>query len=171
MKSGPTYNVQFRRKRTQKTDYKKRLSSLKSEKNRFVVRLSNKLVRAQVVDYKTQGDVCLASVNSNDLKKIYSWKYSLNTTPAIYLTALMLCDKAKKIGIDEVIFDTGLKTYKPKSKIYAALKAIADSNLKCAYDKKAFPLDERIEGKHIDSHLKNNITKDFNEIKSKILKN
>jgi large subunit ribosomal protein L18 len=169
MSSGPTYKVPFKRKKNQKTNYKKRLAILKSNKPRFVVRLSNSLVRCQLINYKIDGDVVVDSAISKDLVDL-GWKGNLKNTPAVYLTALLLAQKIKKKNIKEVVFDLGSKNYKSKSKIFAALKAIIDSDIKCAYDKKAFPEDNRINGKVIDDYLKNNISKQFEDVKNKILK-
>ncbi len=168
MKSGPTYKVAFKRKRLKKTDYKKRLELLKSNTPRFIVRLSNNLVRAQVVEYKKDGDITISSKSSKDLKKL-GWNHSLKNTPAIYLTSLLLCQDVKKKNINKVIFDLGLKNYKSGCKIYAALKAVVDSKIDCPYNEKAFPKEERISGKHIEDYKKNNITKDFENLKQKIL--
>lgn len=168
MKIGPTYNVPFRRKREQKTDYNKRLKFLKSEEKRFVVRLSNTLVRAQIVDYKIEGDLSLVFISSKNLKE-FGWKHSLKNTPAIYLTGLLAGVLAKQKGIKKVIFDTGVRNYRSKNRIYAALKGIVDAGIECPHDAKAFPDQDRIEGKHVDSNLKSNITKDFLEVKGKIL--
>jgi len=165
MKSGPTYNVQFRRKRTKKTDYKKRLAMLKSGEKRFVVRLSNHMVIAQVIEYQITGDKTLVSVSSNHLKEL-GWKSDLKNTPAIYLTSLLLAEKAKEKGVKSVIFDVGLRNYKSKTKIYAALKAIADAGLECPFDEKVLPLNDRIEGKHISD----DVNKNFELVKNKILK-
>ncbi|MDD3178629.1 MAG: 50S ribosomal protein L18 [Candidatus ainarchaeum sp.] len=169
MKSGPTYKVSFKRKREQKTDYKKRLAFLKSGEYRFITRISNNLVRCQVISYEVNGDKTIVSITSNDLKKL-GWNYSLKSTPAIYLTALLLAKKLKEKNITKVIFDTGLRNYKSKSKIYAALKAIVDFGIICPHDPKAFPNDDRINGLHIDNFLKNNISKKFEEIKNSLLK-
>ncbi len=168
MKSGPIYSVEFRRKREQKTNYSKRLAILKSEKNRFVLRISNKLVRAQIIEYKKDGDITIISITSNDLKKL-GWKYSLKNTPAIYLTSLLLCSSAKKKGIKEVVFDIG-RNVKSGNKMFAGLKAIVDSGLDVPYSEEAFPSEERIKGEEISKYLKNNITKDFDELKQKIIK-
>ncbi len=168
MKIGPTYNVPFRRKREQKTDYNKRLKFLKSDEKRFVVRLSNNLVRGQIIDYKMEGDLSLVFVTSNKLKD-FGWKHSLKNTAAIYLTGLLTGVVAKEKGIKKVIFDTGVKNYKSKNRIYAALKGIVDAGIECPHDPKAFPDKDRIEGKHVDAHLKNNLSKDFLEVKTKIL--
>ena len=165
MKSGPTYNVQFRRKRTKKTDYKKRLAMLKSGDKRFVVRLSNHMVIAQVVEYQITGDKSIVAVTSKNLKSL-GWNFDLKNTPAIYLTALLLAEKAKEKGVKKVIFDVGLRNYKSKTKIFAALKAISDAGLECPFDEKVLPLQDRIEGKHISD----DVNKNFELVKNKILK-
>jgi large subunit ribosomal protein L18 len=169
MTSGPTYKVPFKRKKSHKTDYTKRLALLKSKDFRFIVRLSNNLVKMQIVDYSINGDKTLVSTTSKELTKL-GWNYSLKNTSAIYLTSLLLCSKAKSKNIKKVIFDLGLKNYKAKSKIFAALKGIVDFGLECPYNEKAFPIDERICGKVSSEFLKNNMNKDFENIKEKILK-
>lgn len=168
MKIGPTYNVPFRRKREQKTDYNKRLKLLRSKEKRFIVRLSNNLVKSQIVDYKIDGDVSLVFLDSKKLKE-FGWKHSLKNTSAIYLTGLLTGVLAKEKNISKVIFDTGVKNFKSKSRIYAALKGIVDSGIECPHDPKSFPDQERIEGSHVENYLKNNIKKDFLEVKEKIL--
>lgn len=169
MSSGPTYNVAFKRKRNQKTDYKKRLKLLKSKTPRFAVRVSNNLVRTQVVEYNKDGDKTIACKTSQHLKDL-GWNHSLKNTPSIYLTALLLCQDLKKKKINKVIFDLGLRNYRAGNKIFAGLKAIVDSKIECPYNEKAFPKEERISGKHIESYKKNNISKDFETVKEKILK-
>ncbi len=168
MKIGPTYNLPFRRKRDQKTDYNKRLKFLRSKQKRFIVRISNSLVRTQIVDYKEEGDVSLVFITSKELKK-YGWNHSLKNTSAIYLTGLLTGVLAKEKKIESVIFDTGVKNFKSKSRIYAALKGIIDAGIICPHDPKAFPDEARIEGKHVSEYLKKNIDKDFLEVRQKIL--
>lgn len=168
MTSGPTFKTHFKRKRLLKTDYKQRLALLKAKIPRFVVRLSNNMVRTQIVDYNIDGDKTIISATSNELKAL-GWKHGLKSTPAIYLTSLLLCSKAKSKKIDKVIFDLGVRNYKAQCKIFAALKAVVDSGLDCPYNEKAFPKEDRINGKVIDSYMKNNISKDFEVIKEKIL--
>jgi large subunit ribosomal protein L18 len=168
MKSGPTFNVPFSRKRKHKTDYKKRLALLKSKLPRAVVRLSNNLVRIQIIDYRREGDITLVSVTSNNLKKL-GWNYNLKNTPSVYLTALLMSENAKSKGIKKIIFDTGIKNYSAKSKIFAALKAIVDSGIECSYNEKAFPTQDRITGKAIEPILGKKISNDFENIKNKIL--
>lgn len=169
MKSGPTYKVSFRRKREQKTDYKKRLAYLKSGEYRFITRVSNHIVKCQIVSYEVNGDKTLVSATSNELKKL-GWDFGLKSTPAIYLTALLLSKKAKEKGVKKVIFDTGLRNYKSKSSIYAALNAIVDFGLECPHDSKTFPNKDRVEGKHIENYTKKEVSKKFNDIKNSLLK-
>jgi large subunit ribosomal protein L18 len=165
MKIGPTYSVAFKRKRKQKTDYNKRLKFLKSNQKRFVVRTSNSLVRAQIIEYKIDGDITKLFITSKELKK-YGWNHSLKNTPAIYLTGFLIGVLAKEKGIDKVIFDTGVKNFKAKTRIFAAVKGIVDAGIDCPHDAKAFPENDRIEGKHLT--LNKNLEKDFLEVKEKI---
>jgi len=169
MTSGPIYKVPFKRRKEQKTNYKKRLATLKSEKHRFVARLSNTRFFAQIIDYNKDGDKTLISADSRELTAL-GWNHSLKNTSAVYLTALLLSKKAQKNNIKEVIFDLGAKNYKSKSKIFAALKAIVDSGLSCPYNDKAFPNEDRINGKVLATHTKKEIDKDFILVKEKILK-
>lgn len=169
MTSGPIFKVAFRRRREQKTDYKKRLAVLKSKKDRVVLRVTNALVKAQVIRYDKDGDKTIAAATSKELKAL---GYSGNTknTPAIYLTTLLLAQKAKKKDIKEVILDLGARNYKSGNKIFAGLKAIVDSSLDCPHDEKAFPKIERIEGKVVAEYLKKPVDKEFITVKEKILK-
>lgn len=169
MTSGPIYKVPFKRRKEQKTNYKKRLATLKSEKHRFVARLSNTRFFAQIVEYSKDGDKTLLFADSRELKAL-GWNYSLKNTSAVYLTALLLSKKALKNKIPEVIFDLGAKNYKSRSKIFAALKGIVDSGLPCPHDEKAFPDEDRINGKVLSAHTKKEMNKEFNLIKEKILK-
>jgi len=143
-KSGPRYNAPLKRKKEQKTNYVKRLAILKSGLPRFVLRVTNKLVIAQIVTYKKEGDVTLLSVTSNDLKKKYGWNYNLKNTPSVYLTSLLLAKQAKKKEITKVVFDLGLKSCKKGSKMFAALQAIKDAGLECSFNEEALPSIDRI---------------------------
>ena len=169
MTSGPTYKTKFKRRIKQSTDYKKRLNILKSKKDRVVLRISNKHVTAQVVRYDKAGDKTIVSANSKELLGL-GYTNCLKNTPAVYLTALLLSKKAKKAGIKEVVLDLGARNYKSKNKVFAGLKALVDGGLDCPHNEKAFPRQDRIEGKVISGYLKKPIGKEFNEVKEKILK-
>ncbi len=60
-------------RRKEKTNYKKRLSLLKSEKVRLVVRISNKNIYAQFVEYVPTGDKILFASSSHEIEK-KGWK-------------------------------------------------------------------------------------------------
>ena len=74
MISGKTYTMPFRRKRLGRTNYRKRLKLLVSNRLRFVVRKSLKNFHAAVVEYSPKGDKVLLAVSSNTLAKL-GWNY------------------------------------------------------------------------------------------------
>jgi len=169
MTSGPTYKTRFKRRISQKTDYKKRLAILKSKRDRVVLRISNSLVKAQIIKYSKDGDMTLVSATSKELLGL-GYTSNLKNTLAVYLTTLLLCQKAKKSKIKEVVFDLGAKNYKSGNKIFAGLKAIIDSGIDCPHNEKAFPNDDRIQGKILAGYLKKPVDKEFVVVKEKILK-
>ena len=97
MTSRKPETVSYRRKREQKTDYTKRMQLLVSRKPRVVVRITNKHIIAQLVEFTTSGDKVLVGVNSSDLKE-QGWLYSCKNIPAAYLTGLLLGKAAQKKG-------------------------------------------------------------------------
>lgn len=151
----------YRRKREMKTDYRRRLKLLKSNLPRLVIRLSNKYVKVQIVEYQPDGDKIIAAVSSNVLKKL-GWRYSCKNIPSCYLTGLML---AKKVKIkEELVPDLGLRQTIKGSRLYAVVKGVVDGGLKVKTSEEIFPSEERISGKHISE----NINKDFETIKTKV---
>jgi len=182
--------IQYRRKRENKTNYKKRLALLKSKKLRLVIRIFNKNTTMQLIEYRPSGDEVVSCASSKELEKKYGWKISKASLSAAYLVGLMVGKKAKG---KEAIVDSGLVSMLPGSRIYAAVKGAIDAGLKVPCDKEVFPKEERINGKHISDYakllksneekykkqfslcLKNNIKpeefeKYFKETKEKILK-
>ena len=85
MSKSKIYTVSFKRKREGKTDYPKRLNYLKSDKTRFVIRVSTNNLSIQAVDYHADGDKITITVKSSDLKK-YGWKYRINLNESIQKT-------------------------------------------------------------------------------------
>lgn len=165
MTRGPRYNVKPRRRREGRTDYRRRLSLLRSGKTRIVVRktLNNTII--QFIDYKENGDNILVTANSNELKKKYKWKFSTSTTPAAYLTGLLAGKKAKDKGISDCILDMGRHPPVTGSKIFASLKGITDAGINCPFNEEKFPSEDRIMGKHLDS----SIMPTLNDIKNEII--
>jgi len=157
----------FRRKREGKTNYKKRIAFLTSERPRLVIRKSLKSFIAQIIIYEPKGDKVLASACSAELKK-FGWKFSGGNTPAAYLVGFLAGKKAKLAKIGDAIADVGLYQPIKGSKLYAVLKGAVDSGLNVPHDEASVPKIDRIKGKHIADYKKVDIEKNFDEVLSKI---
>jgi|SRR3989338_3557928 len=190
MEKGKIYTVPLRRKRQKRTNYKKRLKILMSNKVRLVVRKSLKNLQVSIIEYGTKGDRIIFTVNSSVLSKL-GWKFDYGNTPSAYLTGLLAGKKAMEKGIKEAILDLGFNTPSKGSRLYAALAGAIDAGLKVPFDQEVLPTKERISGEHIVKYLnllKNDkikyekqfsgytkkglnsgdLVKHFNEIKGKI---
>ncbi len=188
-----TYNVAKRRKRSGKTNYRKRLKLLISHKPRLVIRISLNNVTVQIFDFDAKGDKVLVSAHSSQLNEL-GWKSHKSNSPSAYLTGLLLGSRAIQKGIKDAILDIGLKTPTKGSKIFACLKGVVDAGLNIPLSKEILPSNDRISGKHISDfavklqkdnpemfkkqfslYIKNNIdlsqlSKIFDQVKSKIIK-
>jgi len=140
------FTVPFRRKQEGKTDYKARLSLLKSGKLRLVVRKSNLHIIAQLIEYGDKGDKIIISASSTELKK-YGWTKNTGNIPAAYLVGLLI---AKKAGNKEAILDLGLQSPIKNTRLFAVLKGAIDGGLNINASETVFPTQDRLEGKHID---------------------
>ena len=158
MATSKSYSVKFRRRRIGKTNYKKRLAFMKSEKPRLVVRRSNKYMIAQIVNYDETGDKVLAQFNSISLKK-KGWKHSCSNVPAAYLSGLEIAKLASKAKIKDAIFDMGSYTPTKGCRIYAVLKGALDGGLNIPHSEKAFPSEERLNGEHISKDVSADLKK------------
>lgn len=152
-----------KRRREQKTNYKKRLGLIKSGRVRLIIRKSLTHINVQFIEYKPDGDRTLASAFSNELKK-FGWMFNCGNVPAAYLTGLLAGLKAKKIK--EAVLDLGLQTSTKGSRLYAALKGVIDAGIDVSHSKEILPDDSRILGKHI----KDDIEKNVNDVKEEIMK-
>jgi large subunit ribosomal protein L18 len=186
MAKNTIFTVKYRRKREGKTNYKKRLSLLKSGMPRLIIRRTNTEMIIQIANYEPDGDKVVVSFSSNHLAK-HGWNYSKKSIPACYLAGLILGKLAIEKNVEEAILDLGLQTPVKGSKVYSVLKGVYDAGVKIPVDESVFPSEDRISGKHIvdtkdvegfqfSSYKKNkldisNISKVFEEVKSKILKN
>lgn len=159
-----TFKVKLRRRREGKTNYRKRLSSLKSDKPRLVVRLKSRMISAQIIEYGINGDKTLLGTNSLELKK-HGWAPKRNI-PTAYLTGYLIGKKAIQKGIKAAIFDIGLHTPVNKGRIFAVLNGTVDSGMQVPHNDKAFPTEDRINGKHIETYRK--IKLDIESTKKKI---
>jgi len=151
-------NMLFRRKREGKTDYRKRLTLLKSRKPRLVIRRALNNITVQIIEYNKTGDRVVTSVNSVSLKKL-GWTSHRGNSSAAYLTGLMCGYKAQSKNIKEAVLDSGLVPSVKGSVIYAALKGVIDSKLKVPVSEEILPKMERIEEKEKFKELKEKITK------------
>lgn len=135
-----------RRRQEGKTDYKARLSLLKSSKARLVIRKTNKYIIAQLVVTNIAQDKVIASVISKDLIS-KGWPESLSGSlkgkAAAYLTGLMLGNKVKA-KYKEAILDFGMNRNVKKSRIYAAVKGFIDSGIKLPCSSEVLPTKEEI---------------------------
>lgn len=179
------FNVQLRRKRENKTNYRKRFRLLVSGKCRLVVRPSLNNTAAQIVLFDVKGDKIIASAHSSELKKL-GWKYSNGNIPAAYLTGLSIGKKAKEKNIKEAILDIGMKTPTKGSRTFACLKGAVDAGLDVPHSAHVLPSEERIKGSHIINYADkiksenketkqfktdiSELSKNFEEVKSRIVK-
>ena len=157
-----SYLMQFRRRRDQKTNYRKRLALVKSGKTRVVIRRSLKNISVQFINYDAHGDKTIVTAFSTELKK-HGWNRTGNV-PASYLTGLLAGKRAKEKKIDEAILDTGLQISTKGSRIYAALKGVLDAGVNVPHSEKILPDENRIKGVHISEQ----VSKQFEEVKNKI---
>lgn len=156
------YKLAFKRRKEGKTDYKARLKLIGQDKCRFVVRLSNKHVTAQVITLKNNGDETLVAVNSKELEKL-GWKAGGKNISAAYLTGFLLGKKAIKKDIEEATLDIGLKTSLHGSKIYAVVKGAVDAGLYIPHSDSVLPAEERINGEHVANYTQNLSDKEVQE--------
>ena len=148
--------MMFKRKRKQRTDYKKRLSLLKSGKTRLVVRKTNKNIIVQFVNYDKNGDKIVCSAHTNELKK-YGWDCARRNLPAGYLVGLLAGVKAK--GIKNAVLDRGFIPPIKGSLLYAVLKGVLDAGIDVPHSEDIFPREDRLKGEHIVNNEKVKFTK------------
>ncbi|MFH0977972.1 MAG: 50S ribosomal protein L18 [Candidatus Woesearchaeota archaeon] len=148
-----TRSMPYRRKFEGRTNYKKRLKLLLSNKPRLVIRKSNKHISLQLIDYTPEGDVVIAQAHSGQLKK-YGIDTSKNNIPSAYLTGMLLGKMAKAKKIKEAVLDIGLYSSTKGSRLYAALKGAMDAGLYVMHSEEILPSKERIAGNHMQEHAK-----------------
>ncbi|HDP73558.1 MAG TPA: 50S ribosomal protein L18 [Candidatus Woesearchaeota archaeon] len=151
--------LSFRRKREGRTDYRARLSLLKSGKARIVFRKGSKNLSTQVVRFSPEGDKPIYGMNSRSLIKL-GWNYSRNSIPAAYLFGLFFGKKLKKakdytqLSGEGFILDLGMKQFRKGSVESAFLKGLVDAELSIAHGEGVYPSEDRLSGKHIAGYAK-----------------
>ncbi len=164
MADSTNFNLPFRRRREQKTDYDQRLKLLKSGKPRAVVRTSNQHTTVHLSHYSEEGDENTAQTTSKHLRE-FGWEQHTGNLPAAYLTGYLA---AKKADEDEAILDLGLKTPKQGSREYAALKGLIDGGLNVPAGDGIFPSEGRLRGEHIEEMTGENVPEQVDKTLEKI---
>ena len=153
MKIGPKYRMPFKRRIKRKTNYRQRLKSLTSKKNRLVVRKSSKHITAQIIDFNKKGDQILVNAKSQELKK-FGWSGPTNNLACAYFVGLLIGKKALKKNIKSAILDIGLERKTKGSRLFGVLKGVLDAGLTIPHSTEILPSEDRIMGKHIIDYAK-----------------
>jgi large subunit ribosomal protein L18 len=174
MVRGKVRIVHHRRRREGRTDFRSRLSLVRSGKPRLVVRRTVNSMTCQVVRHGREGDKTIASSSSRDLPS-YGWKGSMGNLPAAYLTGYLCGTRAKAAGAKVAVLDIGLHASTKGSRIYSALKGAIDSGLEISHSPEILPSEERLKGQHIEAYSeargkKMMLSKMFDDAKAAISK-
>ncbi len=137
----PNYKVYFRRRRDGKTNYAKRLSLVKSNATRMVIRKTNRNILIQFINFESAGDKTILSFSSAQLKELYGWPAKRNVYTA-YLAGLYAGKQAKLKNISDFIVDIGMHPPTKGSVLFAALKGAVDSGLKTNLSEEKVPTDK-----------------------------
>ncbi len=150
MVRGKVRVVAHRRRREGRTNFRKRLSLVKSGKKRLVVRKTSNGLVCQIVDYKHKGDVTLISATAKELPG-FGWKGGTGNLPGSYLVGYLCAVRAREKNISEAILDIGLQRSTKGSRVYATLKGALDGGINVPFSEDILPSDERIRGLHIQA--------------------
>ncbi len=148
MADGPNYSVAFRRRRKDKTSYKKRFNLLKSGKPRAVIRLTNTQIITQIVAYSRDGDETLVSFTSQQLED-FGWEHAASNIPAAYLTGYACGLLCLENSVEDVVADLGMQTLHKGGKLFAAVKGLQDAGVNIPVDEDVVPEEYRLTGGHI----------------------
>ncbi len=148
-----TYTVRYRRKRDDRTNYRKRLDLLRGRVPRLVVRKAIKNLTAQIVQYHPDGDKVLLTVHSRELVK-YGWKLNRDSIMGSYLVGLLLGRKAVEKNITHAILDVA--PYRPTkgSRLYAVVEGAVAAGVQIPHAKEVLPGNDRVRGLHVEQYAK-----------------
>ncbi|RMF91311.1 MAG: 50S ribosomal protein L18 [Methanobacteriota archaeon] len=139
------YKVPKRRKREGKTNYRKRLALLLSQRPRLVVRKSHNNVQLQITEYHPRGDRVLASAHSKELRKL-GYKGHGGNAVSGYLVGLLGGKRALEAGVKEAVLDIGLSAPVKGSSVFAVLAGAVEAGLKVPHGEDVLPPMERFSG-------------------------
>jgi large subunit ribosomal protein L18 len=135
--------VAFRRRRTNTTNYVRRLALVKGSSPRMVARKSSTGILVQFFEFDAKGDKVISSISSSALKQ-YGWAPRCNS-PTAYLCGMLAGKLAGKKGVKEFNLDMGMQTPSKGSVVFAALQGAIDSGLKTNYTEEMIAAD-RVNG-------------------------
>lgn len=171
MSIGKKYTVKFRRKLEKKTNYRKRLKYLSSNKPRVIIRTHLNNILLQLIKFDNKQDKIILSTHSTELKKL-GWPYHRGNLPSAYLTGYLFGKKLLRDKIDEVIIDFGIYSPIKKSRSYAALKGLIDAGVKTNHSKEEiFPEESKLHGLHITQYFREVESSNTNQFSSYKKKN
>ena len=133
----------FRRRRTNTTNYVRRLALVKGASPRLVVRKSSKGILVQFFEFDAKGDKVISSVRSQTLKQ-YGWAPRCNS-PTAYLCGMLAGKIAGKKGVKGFNLDMGMQTPSKGAVVFAALQGAIDSGLSTNYTEEMIGAD-RVNG-------------------------
>ena len=143
----------LRRRREGKTDYQARLSMIRANAIRIIVRKTNRYMIAQAVENKETKDFTICFANSKELiSKGWNEKQngSLKSIPAAYLTGILLGNKIKKLNLKKkFILDAGIIESTKGSRVYAVVKGLIDLGINVPCSEEVIPSMERMQGQHM----------------------
>ena len=147
--------IRLRRRRQGRTDYHRRLNLLRSEKPRAVVRLTNRRVIVQIVEYDADGDKVLITVDGGTLVRDYGWPKdaSRKSIPACRMAGYAAGKKAIEAGMDSAVLDIGLANATVGNRRFAALKGLIEAGMDVPHSEEILPSEERAGGQHINATL------------------
>lgn len=144
--------TQKRRRRENKTDYKKRIGLLKGQRPRVVFRKTNRYIIAECIESSGAKDKIIIGITSKALLK-HGWpedmKGSLKSLPASYLTGFLLGKNILEKKVNSPILDIGMARSINKGRIFAFINGLIDSGVKMKCKQEALPEKDRIEGKRL----------------------
>lgn len=158
------YELPFKRRKEQKTDYEQRLDLLNSDKPRAVVRLSNNHTRVHISRYNPEGDENSAQTISKELEE-YGWEHHTGNLPAAYLTGFLAGHKA---DTEEAILDIGLRKNSRRGRIFAAVQGMIDAGVDIPAGESAIPEQSRLRGEHIKEMSGKDVPSNLEEVKENI---
>lgn len=137
-----------RRRRSGKTNFKRRSTLLQSRETILAVRISNKTTFIQFLTPLIGGDRTESSSHSSQLIKL-GWTGSGKSLPGAYLTGYLAGRKAGKVGVKRAIPYLGTRKFTAGSKVVASLKGVVDAGVQVPIDKDVLPDPGRLRGEHI----------------------